>query len=48
MPIGTHANAPPLDEQQQARMGEPTRIIVFIRLGRDGYGVNLTGSESAA
>jgi hypothetical protein len=39
MPVGQHTHAPP-QKQQQARMGEPTRVIVLIRLGRSGNGVN--------
>jgi hypothetical protein len=41
MPVGQHTRArPQKQQQQQARMGEPTRVIVFLRLGRGGNGVN--------
>ena len=41
MPVGLHTRArPQKQQQQQARMGEPTRVIVLIRLGRGRKGVN--------
>jgi hypothetical protein len=41
MPVGQHTRArPQKQQQQQARMGEPTRVIVLIRLGRGRKGVN--------
>jgi hypothetical protein len=39
MPVGQHTRARP-QKQQQARMGEPIRVIAFIRLGGGGKGVN--------
>jgi hypothetical protein len=41
MPVGQHTRArPQKQQQQQARMGEPTRVIVLIRLGGGEKGVN--------
>jgi hypothetical protein len=41
MPVGQHTRArPQKQQQQQARMGEPIRVIAFIRLGGGGKGVN--------
>jgi hypothetical protein len=40
-PVGQHTRArPQKQQQQQARMGEPIRVIAFIRLGGGGKGVN--------